>query len=102
MEEQRPKIQNDRCSAEALDAGIAITADERATWLVDHVVSHWSDDRIHLLRRAVEQITAAEAEAYERGWRDALKSVEVKAPRLLTWLGLSFTNGKRPGARLER
>ena len=47
----------------------AITAEERAEWLIDYVLSHQDEERTELLRRAVDQFLAAEATAYERGRR---------------------------------
>jgi hypothetical protein len=82
MGELTPKIEETTCPIEAAEE-IGITADERAQWLVDYVVLHQGDDRSHLLRRAVEQITAAEANAYARGWRDGEKSAALKASILL-------------------
>jgi hypothetical protein len=75
MGELALQIQESGSSAETSATNV-ITPDERAMWLVDYIASHLSHDRSHLLRKAVEQITAAEARAYERGWRDALQSVE--------------------------
>jgi hypothetical protein len=50
----------------------AVTADERAEWLVEYIILHQCEGRTQLLRRAVEQFVAAEASAYERGRKDAL------------------------------
>jgi hypothetical protein len=47
----------------------AITAEERAEWLIDYILLHQREERSQLLRTAVQQITAAEAQAYESGWR---------------------------------
>lgn len=53
-------------------AANVITAEERAEWLIDYIVLHQGEGRCHLLRRAVEQIAAAEGQAYARGWSDAV------------------------------
>lgn len=45
----------------------AITAEERAEWLIDYILSHQGEGRIDLIRRAVDQFLEAEAVAYERG-----------------------------------
>jgi hypothetical protein len=47
----------------------AVTAEERAEWLVDYVLSHQDQERTELIRRTVDQFLAAEAAAYERGRR---------------------------------
>ena len=47
----------------------AITAEERAEWLIDYILLHQSEGRINLIRRAVGQFVEAEAAAYERGSR---------------------------------
>ena len=47
----------------------AITADERAEWLIDYVLSHPGEERTSLVRRSVGQFLAAEAAGYERGRR---------------------------------
>lgn len=46
-----------------------ITAEERAEWLIDYVISHQDDGRTELIRKAVAQFLAAETVAYERGRR---------------------------------
>jgi DNA polymerase III delta prime subunit len=50
-------------------AADAVTAEERAEWLIDFILLHKSDERLDLIRRAVEQFLAAEAVGYERGRR---------------------------------
>ena len=50
-------------------AADAITAEERAEWLIDYVLSHQDEERTELFRRAVDQFLTAEAAAYERGRR---------------------------------
>lgn len=47
----------------------AITAEERAEWLIGYILLHQGEGRGDLIRRAVDQILAAEAVAYERGRR---------------------------------
>jgi truncated hemoglobin YjbI len=47
-------------------AADAITAEERAEWLIDYVLSHQDKERTELIRRAVDQFLAAEAATYER------------------------------------
>jgi hypothetical protein len=48
-----------------------ITADERAEWLIDYILSHPGEERTSLVRRSVGQFLAAEAAAYEKGRREA-------------------------------
>ena len=47
----------------------AITAEERAEWLIDYILLHQREDRTQLLRVIVQQINAAEAQGYDFGWR---------------------------------
>jgi hypothetical protein len=47
----------------------AVTAEERAEWLIDYILLHQGEGRIDLIRRAVDQFLEAEAVAYERGRR---------------------------------
>jgi hypothetical protein len=47
----------------------AITAEERAEWLIDYILLHQGEGRGDLIRRAVEQFSEAEAVAFERGRR---------------------------------
>jgi hypothetical protein len=47
----------------------AISAEERAAWLIDYLLLHQRKERSHLLRTVVQQITAAEAQGYDAGWR---------------------------------
>ncbi len=47
----------------------AISAEERAEWLIDFILLHQGDGRLDLIRRAVEQFLAAEAAGFERGRR---------------------------------
>jgi Uri superfamily endonuclease len=49
----------------------SVTAEERAQWLIDYIILHQSEERAHLLRRAVEQFVAVETSAFERGQRAA-------------------------------
>lgn len=51
-----------------------ISPEQRAAWVIDYITLHQGEDRSHLLRRVVQQIAAAEAQAYERGWGDAISS----------------------------
>lgn len=46
-----------------------ITADERAEWLIDYILSHPGEERTSLVRRCVSQFLVAEAAAYEDGRR---------------------------------
>ena len=66
-----------RAQLDVTEAPNCISAEERAEWLIDYITLHQGEARSHLLRRAVAQITAAEAEAYERGWNDAVSSAEA-------------------------
>lgn len=47
----------------------AISAEERAAWLIDYLLLHQHEERSQLLRTVVQQITAAEAQGYDAGWR---------------------------------
>jgi hypothetical protein len=49
------------------EADDAITAEERAEWLIDYILLHQGERRIDLIRRAVDQFLEAEAVAYEKG-----------------------------------
>ena len=55
-----------------------VSAEERAVWLIEYFTSHQGQERSELLRKTVAQITAAEAEAYEKGWAEAVLSAGVK------------------------
>lgn len=54
---------------DAGDVGSAISAEERAEWLIDYILLHQREDRTQLLRITVQQINAAEAQGYDLGWR---------------------------------
>jgi len=47
-------------------AADAITAEERAEWLIDYVLSHQGQERTELIRRALDQFLAAETAARQR------------------------------------
>jgi hypothetical protein len=78
MEGLRLATESNGAQREMSEVASCITAEERAEWLIDYLTLHRGEGRNHLLRRAVEQITAAEAEAYERGWNDAVSSGPAK------------------------
>jgi hypothetical protein len=49
-----------------------------AAGLVDYIISHQGEGQTQLLRAAVQQMTTAEAQAYDSGWSHGYSSAAGK------------------------